>query len=82
MKIITGNYIVKNLLRDFGKSYDNGKNSDGKSGNIEKIIDEPLVNMLMWREFTSMSSKIVEAVVFNEYLWCRRSPSLSKKMQN
>ena len=53
MEIITGNYIVKNLLRDFGKSYDNGKNSDGKSGNIEKIIDEPLVNMLMRREFTS-----------------------------
>ena len=39
MDIINGNYIVKNLLRDFGKSYDNGNNSDGENGNIEKIID-------------------------------------------
>ena len=50
---MNGNYIVKNLPRDFGKSYDNGNKSDGKNGNIEKIIYESLVNMLMRREFTS-----------------------------
>ena len=53
MDIIHGNYIVKILLRDFGKSYDNWNISDRENGNIEKIIDESFVSMLMRREFTS-----------------------------